>query len=192
MSRCAVMPKIILLMMIIFYCQGFPLLNDEFNVTTTTTENDTFMSNESEIVTNGSMLEIMTSSPEPVFIEVDNDFLPIFNLTFEDLFQSNTNLSESSLNNGTFELLPTPARITTKKVITEKSCVSTNPSLWLIQQNISEIHIEMIKMEKVIKKISSDMAWLRIANICSAVLSASCIAPVLVILCRLKLPAPTI
>lgn len=178
MSRCAVMPKIILLMMIVFSCcHGFPLLsfNDEdtvvATVTVTTTESDFLMSNESEIVTNSTASEA---------IEMDN------NHTFSIIFNANT-----SQVNDTFELIPIPARLATF-TSNETICVSPSPSLWFIQQNITKVNKKMNDIEKIITKIGSDMTWLRIANYCSAVLSASCIAPVLVILCRLKLPAPTI
>lgn len=180
MSRCAVMSKIILLMMIVFSCcYGFPLLsfNDEdtvvATVTVTTTESDFLMSNESEIVTNSTASEYEA-------IEMDN------NHTFSIIFNANT-----SQVNDTFELIPIPARLATF-TSNETDCVSPTPSLWFIQQNITEVNRKMRDIEKIITKIGSDMTWLRIANYCSAVLSASCIAPVLVILCRLKLPAPTI
>lgn len=136
---CAVMPKIILLMIIIFHCQGFPIQYDEINVNITTTPVNESFSDDMENVTFSQLTTILSEDKKPQ--------------------------------------LPTPAAL-----ITSETCP------YLILQNITEINQKLTKIEKTIKKISSDMIWLRIANICSAVLSASCIAPVLVILCRLKLP----
>lgn len=188
MSRCEVMLKVILLMMFLLYCQGFPLR--EIVTTVTTTESDYSMSNESEIFMNNTAIDVETTSPESHFetFEIDNQTssMIIFNNV---LIEKNTNLSQTS---DTSEIIPMPARLTTTKITTEKICIGANSNLWHIQQNITDIDEKLKKIEKINAKISYDIAWLRVANIGSAVLSASCIAPVLVIMCRLKLPAPTI
>lgn len=183
MSLCAVMPKIILLMMIIFYCQGFPLKDKKITETTvTTTESLYLMSvNNSEILINSTELETTSTNIDFEAFEFDNRTSLSSLVTFnEETKRQNSDLSEP---------IPTAVQLTSSNS-PPMSC--TPPPLWQVQQNITEIQKNILNIEKAIKDIGLTLEWLKVANICSAVLTASCITPVLVIMCRLKLPPPTI
>lgn len=58
---------------------------------------------------------------------------------------------------------------------------------WKIQHNLSDVINITKSIDAKVNRIAFNMVWLRIANICSAVIGASCIVPILVIMCRIKI-----
>lgn len=187
MSLCAVMPKIILLMMIIFYCQGFPLKDKKITETTvTTTENLYWTSvNDSEIHFNSTGLETPSTDTDFEAFALDNGSSLSSLVTFNE--ETKTNFSQNS---DLSAPIPTAVQLTSSNS-PPMSCTNP-PPLWQVQQNITEIQKNILNIEKAIKDIGRTLEYLKVANICSAVLTASCITPVLVIMFRLKLPPPTI